>query len=458
MSFAFELARRALSIRLEIIPKEAVHIGRRAFADCVAVALAASDAPYLDALEATLDMAAAPSQVTLWGRGGRRASLLHGAFINAVATHALDFDDCSTTMGGHPSAPLVPVILGLAESFSMNLGQAIEAWVTGVEVETRLARGVMPHHYEKGWHPTATLGIFGAAAAASRMLDLAEDKMTTALAIAVSMAGGLKSNFGTPVKPLQVGQAAHNGLMAALLAGRDLGANPQAFEHDYGFFNLFNGAGTYDKAAILEGWEGEWEVLQPGIAIKQHPCCGSTHCAIDAALKIVAHQGLIPADAIEAIEIQTHERRLAHTNRPQPHSGLDAKFSVQFLVAKALTCGRIRLADFDDSLFLDGDSAMLLPHITVMAHREKDPYLGRVTVRMKDGRLLGEEASTHFGRGPLNPMSDTELGDKFIDCAASKLGEREARNLYQDLLTLPLNSPVPGLLVRLAGQGKHDQI
>ncbi|WP_312410277.1 MmgE/PrpD family protein, partial [Shinella sp.] len=242
MSFARELSRRALSIRLATVPEEAVHIGRRAFADTVGVALAGADAPYLDALEAVLECDAAPGQVTLWGRGGRRASMLHAALVNGTAAHALDFDDCSTTMGGHPSAPVVPVVLGLAEALGLPAGKAIEAWITGVEVETRLARGLLPHHYEKGWHPTATLGVFGATAAAGRMFDFDEEQMAAALAVAVSMASGLKSNFGTPVKPLHVGQAAHNGIMAALVTRRGMTANLEAFEHNYGFFNLFNGA------------------------------------------------------------------------------------------------------------------------------------------------------------------------------------------------------------------------
>lgn len=452
MSFARELSRRALAIRLNTVPAEAVHIGRRAFADTVGVALAGADAPCLDALEEVLSSRAAPRQVTLWGRGGRRASVLHAAMINGTAAHALDFDDCSTTMGGHPSAPVVPVVLALAEAYGATAGKALEAWITGVEMETRLARGVLPHHYEKGWHPTATLGVFGATAAAARMLDLDEGQMATALAIAVSMASGLKSNFGTPVKPLHVGQAAHNGLMAALVTKRGMTANPEAFEHNYGFFNLFNGAGTYDAAAILNDWDGPLELLSPGIAIKQHPCCGSAHSAIDAALRVVARTGLIPADQIATIETRTHDRRLAHTNRPAPRSGLDAKFSVQFLAAKALTTGRIRLADFDDATFLTPDLAALLPRVTATGHQEADAYLGEVRVVLKDGRSFSDSASTNFGRGPKNPMSDAELGDKFVDCAGVQLGA-DVAEVYAGFLALAPDSPLGPLLARLSGKG-----
>ncbi|MEA5162666.1 MmgE/PrpD family protein [Cereibacter johrii] len=451
MTFAQELARRAMSIRLDSLPEDALHIGRRAFADTVGVALAGSDAPCLDAIEEALAIANAPGQVTLWGRGGRRASILHAAMVNGTAAHALDFDDCSTTMGGHPSAPVVPVVLALAEAHGAPAGKALEAWVTGVEVETRLARGLLPHHYEKGWHPTATLGVFGATAAAARMLDLDEAQTTTALAVAVSMASGLKSNFGTPVKPMHVGQAAHNGLMAALVARRGMSANPEAFEHTYGFFNLFNGPGTFDADAILSDWDGPLEVLSPGIAIKQHPCCGSAHSAIDAALRIVAAEGLLPAEAIASIDIRTHERRLAHTNRPAPRSGLDAKFSVQFLTARALTAGRIRLADFDDARFLTPEIAALLPRVSATGHREADAYRGHVRVTMTDGRIFEASASTNFGRGPLNPMSDAELTEKFTDCAAARLGSGAA-GICAAFLALAPETPLAPLLAQLTGQ------
>jgi 2-methylcitrate dehydratase PrpD len=450
MSFARELARRALSISLDNVPPEAVHVGRRAFADTVGVALAGSDAPYLDALEEVLEVGKALGQVTLWGRRGRRASVLHAGLVNGTASHALDFDDCSTTMGGHPSAPVVPVVLGLAEALDLPAGKALEAWIAGVEVETHLARGLLPHHYEKGWHPTATLGVFGATTAACRMLDLDEEQTTNALALTVSMASGLKSNFGTPVKPLHVGQAAHNGIMAALVTRRGISASPEAFESTYGFFNLFNGAGTYDVDAILDGWDGPLEVLQPGIAIKQHPCCGSAHSAIDAALSIVAREGLLDADDIERIETSTHERRLAHTNRPEPRSGLDAKFSVQFLTTKALTTGRIRLADFDDASFLTPTLSGLLPRVSSTGHREADAYRGVVRVMMKDGRVLEDNASTNFGRGPTNPMSDAELGEKFTDCATDRLGDTAGR-IYRSFLDLDASSPLRPLLEQLGG-------
>ena len=446
MTFATDLAARALSIRIDTVPPEAVHIARRAFADTVGVALAGLESPYLATLEDVLETSRSAKQATLWGRGGRKTSVLHAALINGTAAHALDFDDCSTTMGGHPSAPIVPVVLALAEHLGTTAGEAIEAYLTGVEVCTRMARGLLPHHYEKGWHPTATLGVFGATAAAARMMKFDQHQMATALCVAVSMASGLKSNFGTPVKPLHVGQAAHNAVMAALLVSRGMDANLQAFEHTYGFFNLFNGAGTFDAETILADWEGEMEVLNPGIAIKQHPCCGSAHSAIDAALKLVAEHGVFDPASIAAIETETHARRLAHTNRPEPRTGLDAKFSVQFLTAKALVDGQIRLNDFADDAFLTPVLAPLLPKVSAAAHEEANAYLGRVKVTLQDGRVLQSEAETRFGRGPSNPMTDAELFEKFRDCTAQALPGARAEKAFAGFMGLGLQDRMDAVI------------
>ncbi|ETA50600.2 2-methylcitrate dehydratase [Rhodobacteraceae bacterium PD-2] len=451
MSFAKTLSEKALGLSIDTLPSEAVHISLRAVADTIGVALAGCSTPYLRSLETVLEIDTAPGAATLWGAGGRKASVLHAAMINGVAAHALDFDDCSTTMGGHPSAPVVPAVLALAETEGATAAEMIEAYITGVEVETRLARGLLPHHYEKGWHPTATLGVFGAAAASARLLKFDADGMANTLAMAVSRASGLKSNFGTPVKPMHVGQAAHNGLLAALLTRKGMTANPEAFEHNYGFFNLFNGAGTYDADAILDGWDGPLELLDPGIAIKQHPCCGSAHSAIDAALALVDEHGLFAPEEIRSVETRTHERRLAHTNRPEPKSGLDAKFSVQFLTAKALTSGRIRLGDFADDAFLTPDVAKILPHVRSDAHREDDAYRGEVSVTMKNGSVRSAAASTKFGRGPTNPMSDETLREKFVDCASDVLGRSGADAAFTACLGLKPRDRLTDLMHRVAG-------
>lgn len=434
MTFAQELAKRANAIRLATAPVEAVRAATFAIADTLGVALAGSSAPYLDGLASALGAAGNHGAASRIGRKGRY-SALHAALLNGTAAHALDFDDCSVVMSGHPSTPVVAALLALAEEREASGGAVLEAYLAGVEVEMHLARAVMPHHYDKGWHPTATLGVFGAATASARLLGFDDDQLASTLAVAVSMASGIKSNFGSPVKPLHVGQAAFNGLLAAKTVAHGMTSNVAAFEHTYGFFEVFNGAGTFDPERALEGWD-RFEILDPGIAVKQHPCCGSAHSAIDAALSIRKAWGRDVGDAIETIEIWTHERRLAHTNRSMPATGLEAKFSVQFLTAKALLDGMISLGDFDDARFMTPDVKALLPRVVAHSHQEKNEYLGRVRVVMKDGTVLEDSATTELGRNSFDLHASGELERKFLDCTRGHLGEAEARSLLSDILAV----------------------
>ncbi|WP_116132753.1 MmgE/PrpD family protein [Tropicimonas sp. IMCC34043] len=445
MTFANELAQRAAAISLDDSGDEAIHIAKRAVADTLGVTVAGAGADFIASLETVLGTAAAPGKATRVARNGR-STMLHAALVNGTAAHALDFDDCSTTLGGHPSAPMVPALLAIAEDHGFGGKAVIEAYLAGFETETRLARGLLPHHYEKGWHPTATLGVFGATVASARLLGLEAPALANALAMTVSMTSGLKSNFGTPVKPLHVGQAAHNGMLAALLTSAGVTANLEAFEHAYGFFNVLNGEGTFSIEKILDDWHGTPEILKPGIAIKQHPCCGSAHSAIDSALKIRAAQGALGPDGIAAIETWTHERRLAHTNRPEPATALDAKFSVQFLTAKALTDGQLRIADFREGAFMTPAVAELLKVTTSTHHTGDDQYLGRVRVTMKDGRVFEEVASTNFGRGPLNPMTDAELFEKFSDCVSGHMDPAAAQEAFDAVLSMDVHDDVAGMM------------
>ncbi len=332
MTIAMELGARIGAISFDLLPPDAVHWAKVGLLDTVGVTLAGAPAQCTRIAARVAGAAAGPS--LLIGTA-RTTTPLDAATVNGTASHALDFDDCSNTLGGHPSAPVLSALLPLADTLRVSGRDVLAAYVAGFEAETRIARAVNFHHYEKGWHPTATLGTFGAAAGCARLLGLSPDQTATALALAASFASGLKANFGTMTKPLHVGQSARNGLFAALLAAEGFDASPDAFEHRQGFFLVFNGEGNFDAARVLDGWAAPLDILKPGIAIKQYPCCGSTHPAIDCAADLVREHGLTP-DMVQHVDCWTHPRRLAHTNRPDPRSALDAKFSVQYCVARAL--------------------------------------------------------------------------------------------------------------------------
>ncbi|MGO4740603.1 MmgE/PrpD family protein [Bosea sp. 2KB_26] len=449
MSFALELATRINRLADGPLPEEAFQIAKGSLLDTLGVALAGAQEPAARIPARVLDIGSQSGPCVIYG-SQERASALDAALVNGAAAHALDFDDCSTTMGGHPSVPVLPALIALGEEIEADGASLLRAYIAGIETETRLARGLLPCHYEKGWHPTATLGVFGAAAACGRMLKLDAEALARALAIAVSLSSGVKANFGTAAKPLHAGLAARNGLYAARLAQSGFSASADAFEQVQGFFNLFNGEGLYDADAILADWGGTLETLEPGIAIKQHPCCGSAHSAIDAALKLRQAHGPFALDDIAAIETETHARRLAHTNRTELKNGLDAKFSVQYLTCRALADGQIRLAHFENGAYAEAAILDLMSRCTARAHSNGDQYLGTVIVTLRNGQVFTAQASTPFGRGPGNPMSQEELTEKFLDCSSRALERHKAESLAESIWRMEQTKNIRDVTTMLA--------
>jgi 2-methylcitrate dehydratase PrpD len=417
MTIATALAARICDVSYEALPEAAVAWAKMGILDTVGVTLAGSREP---CAQLALRVANAPGPALVFGTTQRLAPT-DAAFVNGTASHALDFDDCSNTLGGHPSAPILPGLFALADTTPVSGRDFVAAYIAGFETETRIAHAVNFHHYDKGWHPTATLGVFGAAAAAARLLRLSTEETATALAIAASFSSGLKANFGTMTKPLHVGHCARNGVMAALLAREGMTASYDVFEHRQGFFNVFNGAGNYDADAVLRDWAAPLDIITPGIAIKRYPCCGSTHPAIDAMLDLVHAHDLEP-DNVAHIVSWTHPRRLAHTNRPTLRSALDAKFSVQYCLARALVDREVVLSHFDEGAYLDPRVAPVMARITAEAHPQMSPsstahFGAEVTVTTTDGRRLAKSVDIALGRTSDNPLPRSALEAKYRDCA-----------------------------------------
>ena len=243
-AIAIEIAKRITAMRYEDLPAAALHWAKIAIIDTLACALAGANEEAPRIAEKVAAAYGGTGPALLWGTN-RRASALDAAVINGTAGHALDYDDVNNTIGGHPSVPILPALFALGEILESNGKDLLLAYITGFETQARIGAAVNVYHYRKGWHPTATLGVFGAAAASARLLNLSVQHTATALAIAASLSSGIKANFGTLTKPLHAGHCSRNGLYAALLAKEGFTASDDAFEHKHGFFELFNGAGNY---------------------------------------------------------------------------------------------------------------------------------------------------------------------------------------------------------------------
>jgi 2-methylcitrate dehydratase PrpD len=278
-------------------------------------------------------------------------------------------------------------------------------------------------------------------------------KTAQALAVAASLASGVKANFGTMTKPLHVGHTARNGLFAAQLAREGFTANPAALEHKQGFLLVFNGAGNFDAEAILKDWGRPYDIVSPGLGIKQHPCCGSTHPAIDAMLMLRREHNLVP-DKVARIDSWTHPRRLAHTDRPDPQSGLDAKFSVQYCLARALLEGGIVLEHFEGEAFRDPVARALMRRIHAAPHPDTeaaDKQLGaEVRVTFDDGRMVAGRVGAALGRGPDNPLPPEALTAKFGNCAGRALPTAQVERLQRQLLQLDEAPSLRALVAAIA--------
>ena len=290
------------------------------------------------------------------------------------------------------------------------------------------------YQYTKGWHPTATIGIFGGTAAACHLLGLDEEKTTLALGIAASMAAGLKANLGTDTKPLHVGNCARSALFAALLAREGFTASPRAFEHKMGYLNVFNGEGNYDTAKLFGQWAAPWDIVKPGIAIKQYTCCGSTHPAVDATLDLTAEHDLKP-EMVAKIETWTHPRRFEHTNRPDPRSDVDARFSVQYVVSRALAERCVLDSHFENNAYQDANIQSLLKRVNsstyTTAQFPADNHFGaEVRITLTDGKVVSKKLDQPYGRTSANPLSAERLKAKFDGCIHDIVHDANRAPLY----------------------------
>lgn len=406
------LAELVSGMRLEATPAAALTVAKQCLLDWIGVALAGRDEPLVRILVEEL-APDDPDGVTIFGLG-RRARIDDAVLINGAMGHALDFDDVIMPMG-HPTAPVAPVVLALAEQRGASGAEALMAFIAGVEAECRVSRLMGPSHYAKGWHSTATTGTFGAAAAAARLLGVAGEPLTHAFGIAGTQAAGLKSVFGTMSKPLHAGKAAQSGLLAARLAARGFTSDTDILASAQGFADTQSS--TVDVAAGLAPREAPWVVEA---LYKYHAACYLTHDAIEAAIRLRVEEGLSP-DAIEAVSVKVPAGHLGVCNIQAPASGLECKFSLRMTTALALAGEDT----FQDGLYND-ETARRPDLVTLRDRVSIDPtQVGRgsvVTARLKDGRVVSRQGDVSQPNRDLAAQQE-KLERKFRHLARRALGE-----------------------------------
>jgi len=413
------LARFIVSARFADMPEAVRHEARRTLLNWVGCAVGGSQHETVTNAVAALAPFFGAHQATLLGRS-ERMDVLHAALLNGISSHVLDFDDTHAQTTIHPAAPVAPAILALAEFRPVSGENFIEALVIGVETECRIGKAVVPAHYDRGWHITGTVGVFGGAAAAGKLLGLDEQQMCWALGLAATQPVGLIEMFGSMTKSFHPGRAAQNGLAAAFLAGKGFTASEHGLEAHFGWLNVLN---TERNHAALEG-EG-WEILKN--SYKPFACGLVVHPVIDGCIQL-RNRNRLTADMIERIEVTVHPRVMQITAIKDPKSGLEGKFSVYHAAAVAIVDGAAGERQFSDE-------SVHAPAIVALRKRvfpTTDPAVGkdqaRVTIVLKKGERLTVFVEHAVG-SVENPMSDRMIEDKFRDLAEGILTAEQARSI-----------------------------
>ncbi|MGH7875314.1 MAG: MmgE/PrpD family protein [Candidatus Binatia bacterium] len=450
MDVTAKLAGFVTDLNYQDIPPKALQTAKIAVRDCLGVALAGSQEEDAKICAEIARQENAKGETSVIGQGFK-TSALQAAFANGTAAHALDFDHSFTLMG-QPTAPIIPAIFALGEALGANGRQLIEAYVAGYEVTAKLVHSLRDSAHE-GWHAPSTLGSFGATAACGKLLGLNASQVEMALGITASMASGVVANFGTMTKPLHVGLGARNGVLAAKLARGGYTANAKAIESGFGFYQVLHQGTTVHEEAIDELGKS-YGLLSDGLRIKPYPCGGLTHQVIDSVLEFRAKHGLT-AEMIEGIDVDVVKHTFERIVFRVPQTGIQGKFCMPYLVARALIDGEVGLDIFTDSAVRDQNILKFAERVQMKLdpNLKKTDAAGRpcrVTIRLKNGQTFSREAQ-HAKGGPEFPMTEAELKAKFLGCARHAIDEKSAERALADIERLETLSDIRPLCDILRG-------
>ncbi len=418
-----ELAQRAARLTYDALPDHVLQIARQCVLDWLAVTLAGAGEELTRLLRDEAREQGGKPMASLIGHGDK-TSTQQAALVNGAASHALDYDDVNLAMSGHPTVPVLPGVLALAEARGASGAELLTAFVAGYETACRAGALVAPGHYARGFHATATVGSLGAAAACARLLGLDADRTAIALGIAGTQAAGLKAQFGTMCKPLHAGKAAQNGLIAATLAARGFSSRPDILECAQGF--AATQSADMNPEAALADPPGGWHLRNN--LFKYHAACYLTHAPIECAhgLREKHH---IDANAVRAVTLKLDAGASKVCHILAPRTGLEAKFSLRLTTAFALA-GRdtAGLATYSEAQANDPLLVQLRDKVSVEFQRGWPHTLAEMTVTSADGRSFQARHDSGIPASDLAAQG-RRLQAKFMSLAEPVLGRARAEAL-----------------------------
>ncbi len=442
-----ELAAFVETIRFEDFPREAQHIGKRCIIDGIGVILAGAAEPCALIVRDYILSMGGVKESSFLGEGKKRAPAHLAALVNGTAGHAMDWDDTALSASPDRSVLLHPTLqpltagLAVGEKLGVSGRDLLTAFLTGFEVECKIAESIHPDHWARGFHTSNTCGIFGATATVSKLMGLPANRVRSAFGIAASMAAGLTVNLGTMVKPLHMGRAAENGIVSAELAASGYEGHPDALESHKGFFHAF--AGGFDPAKIQGKLGRPFSILDPGVSIKPYPCGVVGHPAMDAMKALAVEHELRPEDVVH-VRVSTGSNVLppkGPLRYKKARTGLEGKFCVPFQMAAMMIRRKAGGGEFSDEFvqsplvqeMMDRVEAVIDPGIDALG---RDKIVSVIEVQLRDGRVLRGRSSEHYRGGPRNPLTREELAEKFSDCVSGILKPDQAMNLMKSIESL----------------------
>jgi 2-methylcitrate dehydratase PrpD len=435
------LSEQARKLTYADLPDEIRALARQCVLDTIACTLAGASEPLTTMLLAEMTEQGGRAEAGVIGHAARLPAA-SAALVNGAAGHALDFDDVNLAMPGHPSVAILPALLALAEARGASGADIIAAFVAGYELQCRVGTTISPGHYDVlGFHATATVGSFGAAAACAHLLGLDADQSATALGIAGTQAAGLKSMFGTMCKPLHAGKAAYHGLLAAKLAARGFTSRADVLECGQGFARTHSP--DFNPERAFADPPGGFHIRNN--LFKYHAACYLTHAPIETARKLRAQHGVTP-DKVARIHLQLDEACDRVCNIAAPRTGLEAKFSLRLTTAMALagvdTSG---LANYSEATAADPVLIALRDKVEFDFRPNTGSTKAALTVELTDGTRL---TAQHDSGVPASDVPDQggRLEAKFSALVEPILGRGKAGDLLGEINRLETLKDVRGLM------------
>jgi 2-methylcitrate dehydratase PrpD len=366
----------------------------------------------------------------------------NAALVNGTSGHADDYDDTQLASSPdrtyglltHPTVPALASALSIGEEQSCSGSEFLEAFITGFEVECKIAEAINPEHYRKGFHTTGTIGTFGSFAASSTLMDLNEEQLRFGLSIAASLASGIRVNFGTMTKPLHAGRAASNGITASKLGKMGYTADLNGLDGEWGFFQVAGGG--YDPGKIIGTLGDPYSILDPGATIKMYPCGSLGQPSMDVMLEIVKEHNLSPED-VEEVNLKAGPNILEPLRYSMPKNSLEAKFSLQFGLSSILLRRRAGLREYTDEYVRKPEVRAMMKkvktvHDPEIAAMDTEKMRSKIEVILVNGRVIERVAEDARGT-PEKPLTMEDLYGKFTDCTSFVFSSDVSDELFESI-------------------------